>query len=250
MRRLQRYMPVALHTVGGAAVETVEMRKSYVLACSLLFVGATALPAQADPLVLNLDCVISNNDCSPSALYGQIIISQVDSDTVNILVDLTPTGVSGPNKVLDLYLNYGGALPDSAFSVSGASAPTSLDFDENLTPYHSDFSIRIDPRGQSFDPYSVNLSVNTGTLSVEDFNLVEPTFDLLYAAVHIGSCGPNGSTCLPGVAGNNSIKVGSTGPAKPVSEPATLTMMGLGLFGLLGYARRRNRADSLAPTRS
>jgi hypothetical protein len=204
-------------------------------------------PAHSAAISFNLNCIVTGNDtCTSSVTYGTISFTDNagDSNAVDVRVDLVGTG----QRIQNAFFNYNDAIfQNNAFSIS----PESVGVSENgstLSPLNSlGFDLQIPnpppPNMNTPDPYVGTLTLAGFNLNPEHFNFKDST-GTLFAAVHIGTCGPNGpASCLPGETGNNSIKVGALGdPLTPVPEPATLLLWGTTVVGLGFLKRRRHRA--------
>jgi hypothetical protein len=225
------------------------LRSAAVLVASLGFAPAAVY---ADPLVLNLNCILSSSGCAPSATWGTITLTDNNGD-VDLDVDLvdTPAGTTR-QKMLGVWLNYNDSLFDASDDFETLSTD-GVDENENKKkagPYNAGkFDLVLPDSGNGgFEPFTV-------TMHLEGFNLdsahfaFSDTSGLLWAAVHIGNCGSGAGPCLPGApAGTNasSIWVGATGPTETtpeddtaLPEPASLFLLGTGFVALA--RRRQNR---------
>ena len=216
-----------------------------------------AWSAPSAALVFNLDCIISGAGCAPSASYGTVTLTDNGND-VTISVDLVGDDIQ---KVLAVVLNYDDSIfgPGDDFGTTNDTSPPPGDTNgvlENENGITADgYPGRLDlqiPESGSLEPGNVEPFVDNITLA--SFNLdpthfdFTDTLDAIFAAVHIGQCGPDEpAVCLPGTGGDNSIWVGSLtsenggGPPTGIPEPRAISLLALGLMGLGYVARRRSR---------
>jgi hypothetical protein len=197
-------------------------------------------PASGEALSFSLNCIITgNNTCTPSVSYGTISFTD-NGNGVDVQVDLVGTG----QRIQTVLFNY----DDAQFSNDAFSIAPSVGVAENgktLPPFNGGgFDLQIPSKANmnTPDPYLGTLTLASVNLDPSDFNFKDSS-GILFAAVHIGTCGPNApASCLPGQIGEDSIKVGALDPLAPVPEPATLLLWGTTVAGLGFLKRRRHRA--------
>ena len=201
-------------------------------------------PAHSAAISFDLNCIVTgNNTCTSSLTYGTISFTDNAGDTnaVDVTVDLVGTG----QRIQNVVFNYNDAtFENNAFSIS----PETVGVAENgktmppLNGLFFDLQVPANANMNTADPYVGTLTLAGFNLNPEDFNFKDST-GTLFAAVHIGTCGPNDGTCLPGQTGENSIKVGAPGDGlTPVPEPTTLLLLGSAAgIGLVQRWRRRPR---------
>lgn len=198
-------------------------------------------PTSGEALSFSLNCIISgNNTCTPSVSYGTIAFTD-NGNGVDVQVDLLGTG----QRIQTVLFNY----DDAKFANNAFAIAPSVNVAENgntLPPFNGggfDLQIPSQANMNTPDPYVGTLTLVSVNLDPADFNFRDSS-GTLFAAVHIGTCGPDESaTCLPGETGGNSIKVGALGdPLTAVPEPATLLLWGSTAVGLGYLKRRRNRS--------
>lgn len=213
------------------------MIKSFIRGLTVFFLsGAWVMSAHA--LVFDLNCIIGggnqgNGTCTPSPSYGTITITD-NGSSVSVTVDLVNTG----QKVLEVYLNF-----DPALDESGWASPVGILADEDQQKpggYAKSMDLEIPGTGNlGFEPQSFDISKLLTDLDPSTFDFTDAVNDLIFAAVHIGACGPAGpATCQPGQTGENSIFVGAL-EAGQVPEPGTIALIGVALLALMGVMRRR-----------
>jgi hypothetical protein len=181
---------------------------------------------------------------------GTVTLTQVNSTTVDVLVDLADTTPPLPSYG---FINSGGPHTPFAFTLAGTESGVSATFlqpaggiyafgifslstaNGGATPYGT-FGISIDStagNGTSnayFGDLEFNVTRASG-LSTDDF--------ILNAALDPGSSGPAyfAADLTDGV-GNTGSQAWITGTTTSVTEPASLTILGTA-FGALAFARRR-----------
>ena len=204
-------------------------------------IAACLWPASGEALSFSLNCIMTgSNTCTPSVSYGTISFTDND-DGVDIQVDLVGTG----QRIQTVLFNY----DDAKFANDPFSIAPSVSVVENgntLPPFNGggfDLQIPSQANMNTPDPYLGTLALASVNLDPGDFNFKDSS-GTLFAAVHIGTCGPNEpAACLPGQTGTNSIKVGALGdPLTPVPEPTTLLLWGTTVVGLGLLKRRRHRS--------
>jgi hypothetical protein len=248
--------------VAGEAKEDSKMiREKWRIAAIAvaLLTSACLWPGRGEALTFDLNCIIGNSSCSPSASYGTVTLTGNTSGAntaVDFKVDLVGPGDGTPDsgqKVLMLYLNFNDALFSNAdaFQLTSGKTVGVGENDRRLQPFQTGssggFDLEITATGNinEFEPYLDTLFILGKDLLPGDLAFKDST-GVLFAGLHIGNCdnltgSPN--SCDPGVTGGDSIKVGAPGdPLAPVPEPATLLLFGATAAGLGLLKHRRGRS--------
>jgi hypothetical protein len=220
-----------------------------------LFILVGAIPgvqntAEANPITFDLNYVLEWDggggikNMSVFSVFGlpslgTITLSDIDNSVainVNLLGD-------GDLKIQKVYLNYDDFLfdNDSDFSITKGSIKN--DQNDNKADGYTDgeFDLKIKPSNSNkIEPYddTITLSGMDHDLIPSDFNFLEPS-NLYLAAVHVGSFdGIPGVESIDGwdLEWSDSIWLGAT---SRVPEPATMFLLGTGLFGLVGLGRKK-----------
>jgi hypothetical protein len=208
------------------------MRKFVLLSAAAVLIAGLATPAQAASITFDLNCtIVSSTSCTPHSSYGSITLSDNASNPnwLDFKIDLN----SPWDEISKVWLNFAYTGPGSTSGYSFESTNGSVDYHVNNVGPSGNFDMTLDPRGTSaHDPYKGTLMLQKGH-SHPDYLDLNPSmfqnldeYGVLYAGASIGQC--------------DWQNVGSTGtPAVP--EPASMVLLGTGLIGLVGGARRRLR---------
>jgi hypothetical protein len=191
--------------------------------------------------ILELNCILTENSCTPSASYGTVTLDQVGSG-VSVSVDLAGTG----QEFRDLLLTHGQHV-----RLSDTDPVNKVQFDTfRLAPSSDIFKIGVyGGNGWDGDDLYTTLLTAPGGLSLANFL----ANDGLLVALHIQNIGQDGCDgaqtingtrpCLPGVTGTGSLKVGGTLRAVTTPEPSSLVLLGTGVLVAARRLTRRRRAS-------
>jgi hypothetical protein len=211
---------------------------------ALAAVGALLLAtsAHAGPMY-----VFTTSEGTQPSNVGTVTLTQVNSTTVDVLVDLGDTTLPLPRYG---FLNTGGPHTPFVFTLNGTETGVTANFlqpnsgafslttaNGSDTPY-GEFGISIDysANNGSGNAYYGDLEfqvIRTSGLSTDDF--------ITNAGIDPGSSGPAYFAADLTDGGSNTGSQAWETRSTPVPEPTTLTILGAGLLGI-GIARKRAKS--------
>ena len=235
------------------------------LLLGLALFGLSINTAVATSVELDLTCVLNglnSHACVDGPSFGTVSLIDMFGDhslnpgEVRVTVDLAGTG----HKFRDLMLNLGQGFT----SVSSTDAQVSMGYNSySITPYNGMFDIgSTGQKGWDGDDLYSTILTATGTSQLSARSLLYPdSMGKVYVAMHIqnignytgGDCSgnDNGTTsCIPGITGEGSLKIGGVISHVENPEPATTALMGIGLVALAFLGRRHRRSTSFLETGS
>jgi hypothetical protein len=214
----------------------------------------TAAPVQADSL--HGFCTTAS-DCSATSVNGNPVIQFNGSSQFGFYDAGGPVGPGSDEIVILSTTNVGATIPFD-FSIGGVPGTANLTL-SSTTPWSSgalDSYLGISANPQNpFNNYGGPMGIDTAvtgffvytaignpiTLDNQAGELNNPLFTIP-GGLGAGDFAldfflPEGDSKWIGTP--NSEALGSVGPTTPLPEPSLLGMLGLGVVGLLGFARKR-----------
>ena len=217
-----------------------------------LFAGLTAVTLSAASAFAGPTYTFSTSVGVQPSNVGVITISQVDANTVKVLVDLIDTSLPAPQYG---FINSGGPHTPFAFSISGTETGVSATF---VQPAGGTFSfgiLSLNLGGGSNTPYGVygiaiDSSAGNGSSNAYygdlEFNLVRTSGLSTDNFVPNGDADCTGGGCYFSADLTDGFHTGSQAwyvretPSVPV--PGVFGLLGAGLVGLGIAARRRRKS--------
>jgi len=211
--------------------------KRILFVLSMLLVLLIAVSAPADQITYQL--TVPNDAISPyPAPYADVLVNLTSSTTaiVTFTANGTYTYLIGAAQATDLNVN-------GTFTVSGLTSANgwtvSGDFPKvgsGTADGFGNFNLTIDNKDGWGNAASVLsfLLTDTGGTWASASNVLVPNSNGYLAAAHI---------FVPNPTGGGAIATGFAANGPPIPEPATMLLLGSGLIGLAGFARKRFRKD-------
>ena len=198
--------------------------KRILFVLSMLLVLLTAVSAPADQITYPIS--VPNTALSPyPGPYANVLVDLTDATHATITMTALSTFAIGDGKAFDL--NPNGIVTWSGLT-SGFSENTGSN--RNVSGFGDFILIFNDGSGFS-NPYfsvGVKLALTSGNWASAS-DVLSPNLDGYILAAHIGVPTPGAGYPVTGFAGNG----------VPIPEPATMLLLGSGLIGLAGFARKR-----------
>ena len=200
-----------------------------------------AVSASAD--LISFQLTIPNTDISPyPAPYADVTVNRTSSTTAIITFTGDSSGgftyLIGGAQAADLNVANATSFTATGFTFTGGKTsggnPTGFTpsyFPNNSVSQFGKLNLQIDNNDGFPDAVSqlIFTLTNTGGSWADAASVLTPDADGFLAAAHIFVVDSTGANPATGFAGNGT----------PIPEPATMLLLGSGLIGLAGLARKR-----------
>jgi hypothetical protein len=220
-----------------------------VLSISAICLSATATLAHADSLTFSLDNSACSSGCSVLPA-GTVTLQQNGANNVLVTVVLTPdytfrVGTDNNHHALVFDISNLGSgvtvsasnINNSIFAFQGLGSYKDAGLGSNFEYAFED----VDPARHPANVQTLSFDLSATGLVIADFtsngsNYLGVDVKGLDSAAGVGLTGNIG-------ADDAGVPDDPTPPPSPVPEPSTLALMGTGLVGIAGVARRRFSAQ-------